>query len=277
MSLKKLASQIKKEKREQEKTIEERFIEAIDEFMTAPPTEVRKKRLAFNPSSYYKCMRAKWYELKEVPATDGKVYARSQRILGVGTALHEWIQGILMEMDRSGAGIKLIPIEEIPAYGKEGFEVIREHKSSPMEIKFLDYRFTEIFPISAMVDGALDFNNKHMLFEFKTINPSDFEFLFEPLIDHIKQGAIYALCTGVRQVMFLYMCKGTQNFKAFFVQYTDEQMEWVVNRCRTIEEYYKADELPPKEESDQCKWCAYKSLCQKDQKGVEKVAETSAV
>ena len=98
-----------------------------------------------------------------------------------------------------------------------------------------------------MIDGALEYEGYPFIFEFKTINPKDFEYLIEPLQDHIKQGAMYSLCTGIRKVMFLYLCKGTQNLKAFTVDYRDDQLQWVINKIRGVEEKVLKNELPDKE------------------------------
>lgn len=264
MSLKKLANMVKKENKERNKTIEERFIEALDKFLVSGD-EGGSQRLAFNPSSYYKCMRMVFYKLKGIKGKKKK-YPRAERILQVGTALHEWVQTqVFMRMDKDeNSPIKLLPKNELPFYGQEGVEIIEEHHAPPMEIKFVDYRWTKKYPISAMVDGALSFAGKDFLFEFKTINPEDFETLIEPLLDHIKQGALYALCTGVRRVMFLYLNKADQRWKAFFVEYNQDQIDWVVARITTIEDYVLRDELPPKEVSDHCKMCPFKDLCDAD-------------
>lgn len=271
MSLKKLAKQVKKEQKEAERSFEELFLSALDGFFVRPSERSnRPQRLAFRPSSYYKCMRQTFYFLKNVKDKK-KRYPRSERILQVGTALHEWIQtDVFMEMDKHpDSAIRLLAKEELPSWGDEGIEFIQEHQAPPMEVKFVDTRWTEVFPVSAMVDGALTFRNQNFLFEFKTINKQQFETMIEPLVDHIKQGAIYSLCTGITQVMFLYLCKDNQEFKAYLVTYGEPQLEWVKNRLVTTEDYAVRDELPPKEESDQCKWCGYKALCEKDSKGDE--------
>lgn len=265
MSLKKLAGKVKKEQKELDKPFSAHFTDAIDKYLTAPPTEEKSSRLAFRPSSYYKCTRQTYYFLRGEPSKK-KRFARSERILAVGTALHEWVQReVLMKMNlQEDSPIKLLAKEELPSFGKEGIEFIDTHDAPPMEVKFVDTRFTSVYPISAMVDGSLTMQSKNFLFEFKTINPKDFQILIEPLTDHIKQGAVYALCTGVRSVMFLYLCKGTQEWKPYLVKYTDEQLDWVVDRIQTTENYVLTGTLPPKEVSEQCRWCGYKSLCDKE-------------
>jgi CRISPR/Cas system-associated exonuclease Cas4 (RecB family) len=268
LSLKKLAQQVKKEQKDKDRTVEELFTAAIDEFImqrTEARANSKTHRKAHNPSSYYKCMRMKWYELMDYPSKR-KTTPKQQRVFDVGTITHEWVQDeVLAEMDkREDSPLRLIPYTELPAFQDEQIEFIREHNSSPIEIKFLDWRFTKLFPISAMVDGAFRFAGKDILFEFKTINSKDFEYLIEPSMDYRKQGAIYSTCLGVRFVMFLYINKDNQEWKAFLVEYTDEQHQWVKDRIQTLEMYVETKTLPPKEASDNCRWCAFKSLCDKE-------------
>jgi len=290
MSLKKIANKVKKENKANDLTITELFTATLDEFLINRETK-KSSRLAFNPSGYYKCSRLLFYKLRNVGGGTKKKFARSERILNHGTVIHEWVQReVLMEIDKKeDSKIKLIPMNELPSYGKEGIEyiphpldraiisvsdtgeskIIEQFSSTPnTEIKFIDRRWTKVFPISAMIDGAFTFMNKDMVFEFKTINPNDFTNLIEPLVDHIKQGAIYALSTGIRNVMFLYYNKGNSEWRAFLVEYTQEQLDWVVNRIQTIENMVLNLILPPKEESNNCNFCEFRSLCEKDEIGI---------
>ncbi len=260
MSLKNLAKQVRKEQKACSLTTEELFISAIDKYLVENAGH-KSLRLAFQPSSYYRCQRALFYSLTGV-SENKKVYPRGQRTLQIGTELHDWIQDMLAAIDKTKLGIKLLPVEEMPFYQAQGVEIIENHRSNPIEIKFLDKRWTEKYPVSAMIDGAFEFMNRQMIFEFKTINADDFKLLIEPLKDHVKQGAVYALCTGIYRVMFLYLNKNDSNFKAYLVEYTEEQLEWVKSRIRYIEKCLIDGSLPDKEDyGDNCKWCGYKGLC----------------
>lgn len=262
MGLSSLVKTIKKENKEKNKPIEQKFVDVIDKFIVEKALESEpSSRLAFHPSQYYKCERQTYYYLKQVQVSK-KVYPRSERKLQVGTKLHHWIQNdILIPLGNSEHSINILKAEDMPHYGKKGLTFIQEHGASPLELKFIDESYTEIFPISGMVDGAFEFMGFPMLFEFKTINPSDFEYLIEPLPDHIKQGAIYALCTGLRKIMFLYLGKGIEEFKPFCVNYNDEQLDWVVKKLTTIENYILNNVLPDKEEGIVCRFCAYSKYC----------------
>lgn len=267
MSLKNLAKQVRQDQKAASLTTEELFVSVIDKYLVDNVGH-KSFRPAFQPSSYYKCQRALFYTLKGI-AEDRKVYPRGQRTLQIGTALHDWIQNMLAAIDKTSLGIKLLPVEEIPFYRAAGVEIIKNHKSNPIEVKFIDKRWTEKYPVSAMIDGALEFMNRQVIFEFKTINTDDFKLLIEPLKDHVKQGAIYALCTGINRVMFLYLDKNTSHLKAYLVEYTEEQLEWVKKRIKYIEDCLIDNELPEKEDyGENCKWCGYKHLCEGNLKDV---------
>jgi len=170
-----------------------------------------------------------------------------------------------MEMDKlEDSPIRLIPKEELPSYGQEGFEVVTNKTAPPMEIKFLDYRYTRLFPISAQVDGALRFMSKDCIFEFKTMKSQQFQLLIEVPPEYKKQGAMYSLCTGLRYVLYLFINKDTQEFKAYLVEFDERAHEWVRSRLNTLEDYVEQGKLPPKEESQDCRYCPFKSLCEND-------------
>lgn len=272
MSLKNLAKQVKKEQAEADKPFNLQFLSEIERYLVKSRVEARAKkyakkgkRLAFQPSSYYDCQRSVWYSLMNFPAKDNPT-AISERWTEIGSVTHSWIQDeILAPMSKdSGFKISLVPKEELLVYGKDGIEFISEHGSSPVEIKFVDSRWTKKIPISAMIDGCINFGGRDFLYEFKTAKQEKYDPLIYPMKEHIKQGAIYSLCLGL-PVMFHYINKSNQQWKTFFIEYSQEQLDWVVKRINRIEDYYLRNELPPKEDSEEnCRFCAYKNFCKKD-------------
>lgn len=265
MGLKNLAKMIKLEQKEASKTTEQLFIESIDSFLVSRPARPPSKTI--NPSSFYKCKRQLYYKLLDFPQ-NAKIFARGQRILGVGTALHEYIQeDVLMQMDE----IELIPHEELLMYGAEGVEIIKEHNAPDMEVKARDYRFTKKYPLSYMVDGAFYYKNISYLFEFKTMNTKEFEYLIEPKKEHIAQGSLYALSIGIPRVMFVYMNKNTQDLKSYIITYTDDQLSWTKDRLTDLERSVLNLELPDEEECQNCRYCPYKAFCNKDEGGADTV------
>jgi CRISPR/Cas system-associated exonuclease Cas4 (RecB family) len=261
------ANLIQKEIKESNKTEGELFTDYLDRFIVDRKLKSDKEeRIAFRPSSYYKCPRQVWYFFKKFPKT-GEVEARLERVFNVGTALHVWVQmDILTELDKENKDFKLLNKKDLPVYGNPGIEFIDEHESADTEIKFLDHRFSLYYPISAMVDGAFHFNNSDYIFEFKTINPYQFKNLKEPLLEHKKQGAIYAMCLGIYKVMFLYLNKANQEWVAFSVAYDEKSFDWVKKRIFFIEKSVKDNILPEREVSHDCNYCPYKKFCDFDRK-----------
>jgi CRISPR/Cas system-associated exonuclease Cas4 (RecB family) len=248
------------------KTEGDTFTDLLDNFIGLKFNVKREGRLAFRPSSYYKCNRQVWYFLKGFPEKINMT-SKTHRILGVGTALHEWVQNnILTELNKESNNFTLLTKFEIPSFNKKGITFIDEHNSSPIEIKFLDERFTHLFPISAMVDGAFEFNNKYYIFEFKTMNSTAYSFLKKPLEDHIKQGAIYSLCLEIPNVMFLYLNKSTEDWKAFNIKYDYKSHDWVKQKLNYLENYVEQDILPEREVSKNCSYCPFKKYCDYDKK-----------
>jgi CRISPR/Cas system-associated exonuclease Cas4 (RecB family) len=272
VSLKNLAKQVKKEQAKADEPFNLQFLSEIDSYLVKSRVEARteknrKKRVAFQPSSYYHCQRNVWYFLNQFSFTDNPTPI-SERWTEIGSNTHSWIQDdILTPMSKDKRyKLSLVPKEELSVYGKDGIEFITEHQNSPIEIKFVDRRWTKEIPISAMIDGCMNFMGRDFLYEFKTAKHEKYDPLIYPMKDHIKQGAIYSLCLGGLPVMFHYIDKNTQHWKTFFIEYTQEQLDWVVRRINSIEDYYLRGELPPKEESEEnCRFCAYKKYCKKDQ------------
>lgn len=264
VSLAQLAKKIKAEIKEQEKPIGEKFISVLDDYLVRSRSIIEEESIYFiRPSLYYKCIRQIWYEMLRYPRT-GKWKAKSIRTLEIGTALHEWVQEkIFMQVDFP---ISLVPVNELVVWGQEGIEFFNEQQNKKenrpaMEIGFVDKRWTERYFIYGIVDGIIHFENRDMIFEFKTINPSDFEYLFEPLEDHKKQAALYALSLGINNIMFLYLNKGNSQWKAFHYIVTQEQKDWALNRIQLIDKYLINRILPEKEENNYCNFCAYKNIC----------------
>lgn len=260
MSLKRLEKLLKNNITEYKKTEGDLFVKTLDDFILEKASRNEKENIAFRPSQYYKCMRQIWYFLNGYKK-DSVKNPKSERILQVGTALHEWVQTkILLELNSCSSNFRVLTKDDLKVFEKEGIECIVNHSAPPTEIKFLDRRFTKYFPISAMVDGVIEFNGNIFIFEFKTINSNGFKSLTAPLKAHTKQGAIYSMCLEIPKVLFLYLNKDTQDWAAFDYEYSETQYKWVRDRLETIENYYETKIIPPREEGD-CYYCDYKNIC----------------
>ena len=261
--MKNLAKMVKEEQTVVNLKPSDMFLKDFSDFGLKFLTESgREPSKSINPSSFYKCIRAMWYKLHGFEQGRKENFRGQVRLLH-GTYVHTMVQDVLMS-NMHNNGITLLAPENLSVYYKDGIEFTREHDASEIELKFRDRRFTSEFPVSAMVDGAFEYQNLRYIFEFKTINTKDFEYLYEPLKEHVIQGALYSLCLEIPRVMFMYFDKDKDIFKVFIVQYTDTQKQWTKDRLVAVDTACASEELPDKEEGDNCKYCPYVKLCKSD-------------
>jgi CRISPR/Cas system-associated exonuclease Cas4 (RecB family) len=280
MGLKALAKSIKTEVKKQSETLPEKFLRKLDTYLVSSRQKEREKQdahsgLYIRPSSYYKCMRQTWYRMKKFPSKDNST-AKGLRTLEIGTALHEWVQrDIFMQKDFP---YPLVPADELPCFNQQGLELFTKEQNRienrpEMEIGWIDKRWTSKYFIYSIIDGALDIEHMYYLFEFKTINPDDFKYLYEPLEEHKKQATLYALSLGIDNILFLYINKANSEWKAFEYYVTEEQKEWALKRVIHLDYCLVNDILPDKEITPlpkygpnvtSCRYCSYKNICEKD-------------
>jgi hypothetical protein len=273
LSLKALAKKVIKETEEQEKSLSEKFVNVLDKFIVNSRSEdkdsnvyTERRSKYIRPSSYSKCLRSTWYSMLGFPGN--KTYkAKGLRTLEIGTALHEWVQKEIFM--RKNFPIELCDYKQIPSYGAEGIEFFTAKQNKlenrpKMEIGWIDKRWTKKYHLYSIIDGFLSFENLYMLFEFKTINPNDFKYLYQPLEENMLQASLYSLSTDIDTIMFLYINKGNSEWKPFEFRVTEQQKEWSLDRIQSMDSSLINLELPKTEPNKFCNLCPYKSLCDED-------------
>jgi CRISPR/Cas system-associated exonuclease Cas4 (RecB family) len=263
MSIKDLAKLAKQQDKDNNKSLPERFVSSLDQFIVDSRTKERKaqRQTWIRPSMFHKCMRYQWYKILNYPYSN-KSTARGERVFETGSALHEWVQTDVI--GRSDSPIEILSAKDCPNYGQEGFTIFDDNHRNLMEISFVSTKFTNKYELRGSCDGIIKFEGIPYIFEFKTIKQEDYNLLFEAKREHRMQAAVYALNFGVDEIMFLYINKNTQEWKAFPVTITLAQKEWVIERSMKLDTMLVNNELPEREESETCKWCEYAKICKKD-------------
>lgn len=259
-----LSSLAKKVKAEAKKAKPENiFLKMLDEYLeeTDKATSLRPQRKAIRPSSFGRCGRQTYYWLINDEPVASVNSARSVRILKVGTIHHEYMQDTVLQgmSEASGYDFHLINANSPELILPSGVETVTEHHSSPIEIKLLDNR--KEIPISMMVDGMFEMGNKTYIFEYKTMNANEFTKLSEPKYEHKIQGSMYAFVTGVRNVMFLYENKNTQELKPFLFEVTDAMLEAIERKIDDMIRRVAENDMPKAEPSHLCTYCAFSTIC----------------
>jgi len=267
MGLKSLAKSFKQESAELNKKPSDMFLKDFTSFVIQHSKDTRRaSSLTIKPSSFYKCYRQLWYKHNNFPEKYRATDIRGPLRLMHGTYVHNMVQDELLK-NMDGRGVGVLSYKDLVVYKESNglIEFTEDHDSSDMEVKFRDYRHTDTFPVSAMVDGVIEYDNLQYIFEFKTINTRDFNHLFQPLPNHKVQGGLYSLCLGIPRVMFMYFDKNRDDVKVFIEEYKETQLSWVRNRLRDIDRFLSSEDLAPKEEGEaNCKYCPYTKICEKD-------------
>jgi hypothetical protein len=273
MGLKDLAKAIQTEN--EVKPIEQEFLNDIDKFLvTDRAMEDRSKTENYiRPSMFYKCVREQWYKYLKAPCLENRK-AKGLRTLEIGTALHEWVQREIFM--KEGFPAKILSPKDLYSSETEDFKFFTEEQNKnenrpEMEIGFIDKRWTKKYFLYSILDGVLEYKDLLAMFEFKTINPNDFKYLYEPLSEHKMQAALYSLSLKIQHVFFLYLNKGNSEWKLFLYKVTPEQTDWCRERVITIENSLVNLKIPDregkpltKEASNKCVFCPYKKMCEVD-------------
>ncbi len=290
------------DKKEKEQSFTEKFLKEYDRIIEALNTKINNdqaisKRKVWKPSHISKCEINLYYYFLDKPANFNSVKARTWRAFGFGTAHHRWNQEEILAKVRevTDSKIELLDLNrlELP----NGTKIIE--RKDPLEqklqkallelnlseelvntavskfnaeniigIRDTEWKFfNEKYNVSGMIDGAISFETKNIIWEYKTIKPDDYKFLVEVHKKYLEQGAMYYLCLGIPYILFQYEDKGSHEFKAFEYEYKPVHSEWVIAKMERINKCIEHRVLPPKPVDDfNCKFCEYKEICIKREK-----------
>lgn len=102
--------------------------------------------------------------------------------------------------------------------------------------------------------------------EIKSEAPDSYSKLKGVKPDHVEQGHVYMACLDVPMIWFLYFNKGNQNYtntdQTYLLQFDPRLWKSLEERFEECHDYAAAQELPPKEESVKCEFCAFSWTCQ---------------
>jgi CRISPR/Cas system-associated exonuclease Cas4 (RecB family) len=246
--------------------IETAFMNKFDEFiMKKQIDEVKPDIKRHRPSGYFGCIRQKYYDLLDTPREAvGTPSGQSVRWLENGKVQHSWVQEAII-LKYQDAELRPYDITKIPSYGKELITIERDI-DEPLEVKFVDNRWTMFYPLAGKVDGVLELNGMPFILEIKTAKAEKFREVTEtgvPLDYHIWQGAAYSLALEL-PVMYLYYNKDNQDMYPILYNFSQEEYDYVINKISRLEGFIASEDLPPQEGSFMdCKDCSFKKRCWK--------------
>lgn len=97
------------------------------------------------------------------------------------------------------------------------------------------------------------------IFELKSIKQENYYNLEAPQEDHVDQVHLYMFLTNIDRSIVLYENKNTQSIKEFIVEFSQERLDAVLNKIRSIQNYVKnyetTKELPSPCNKSYCVAC----------------------
>ena len=240
---------------------EESLLYELDKVIAETEISGRQKKPSsrhYKPSSL-NCLRMMWFYKKG--AEKDKIQTRTSAEVGVlesGTDRHLRIQNWLLKLTEKKDNWKYWDVSEyVNKFKPKG--VIVKHKFGNETLCY-----NEIYDLSFMCDGLLEYKGKFYILEIKTENA--FKWFKRKSADekHLYQGTCYSLSFGIDEVIYLYECRDDCKKKAFLVKIDKAKKEKLISQIENCEYYLYKNKVPSvKKELSICKWCEYQTVCEK--------------
>jgi len=203
------------------------------------------------------CERKIVYSILGTKRTQGHISAIWRKRFAMGHAVHQMLQRNFHQMARESNG--LLTFQD---------EIVISPRTSQMAAKWEIYSSCDgVFGFKDTADGL---TVAQLGLEIKTMNPSEFEKLQKPKPEHIEQAHVYMACLDIPIMWFLYWDKGHQNTTGtnnpnFLVKFNPKVWTELEARFDRVHTLAALNQLPERQESLICEFCAFADTCQPTQ------------
>lgn len=202
----------------------------------------------WHPSAIGMCRRRNVYERTGTPGIK-TVSAKSADIFALGHSIHDRIQGVLKDMEKSlqESGIQFRFRAEVP--------------TPPDDALLNDLN------IAGTCDGLLEVWipgkwELRAVIEIKSIRDEGWKQLVGPLRSHRLQANLYAYRFDRPIIYYWYYNKNNSTPRVYTESFDPEAFEEAIRIYAELEEYVERNELPEREESYMfCGECPYRKTC----------------
>lgn len=218
---------------------------------------VRPSSTHYRPSAL-NCNRMIYFDKIQAPKDLVPRDYNDVRITETGTSSHEQIQYYVSKMKECGYDCEWIDVAEY----------VKENNLDNLEIKskkeFETKLYDKVHDISFLCDGVIKYKGEYFILEIKT--EIDNKGLKRDSADekHKFQSICYALCLGIRKVMWLYEERNFCTPKSFITEVTDQEITDMLLKFEIVETAVKNLVPPPRPDTHKhCMYCSYKNECKK--------------
>jgi len=121
----------------------------------------------------------------------------------------------------------------------------------------------DAYNMSFMCDGLILFRSTLYVLEVKTELARKWHLRTQPAQKAVVQGACYALCLGVPDILYVYENRDTLQKKVFTLHVTDEMTKTLVlDVMEEVNRALETQEPPPRTvDTAECKYCMFSHTC----------------
>lgn len=220
------------------------------EHVLSTPRETEARQGYFHPSAIGACARRNVYEFTRADVGGGHEF-EDQETYDMGHAVHDIVQTKLE---------KAAPMMRARGWAYTFIREIPFDKTT--DLLFLDYG------LGGTTDGVLEVTSpdgvsQRILVEIKSINQDNFDKLKAAKPDHIEQAMIYAKRFDCPIICVLYYNKNKSKMKVYYYAFSQDVLNFVLERVSGWLQHVFAGTLPDREEDwYMCPRCEYREICE---------------
>lgn len=225
-----------------------------DQYIADDPGNAHERRPGIHASEVSGCKRKIVYNLLAYEKR-GQISKNWRQRFAVGHAIHEMIQKDFYGMAKKSGGSLLYHAER---------DIIIAPERQEMAAKW---------HITSSTDGVFSFIDEpggpitlRVGVEIKTEAADGFEKLKAPKPEHVDQAHVYMACLDVPVFWLLYINKNNQNNTGsdgpFLIKFDPARWARLEAKFQECHDFAWKGELPDREESMVCQFCAYSYTCQ---------------
>lgn len=211
---------------------------------------------AYKPSGIAGCKRSLYFQMIGAQPDEQSNGVNLIGICESGTDRHEVIQDYIQQMAKHTGQCKWINVADyLHSQGVTDPQVVSQVGN---ETKLFSKKYNMRF----MCDGLVNYKGEYYIIEIKTESTHKYNSHDQPHPDHKLQACCYAMCIGVKKVIFIYENRDNCSKKGYLYEVPQQTIDNIESIIQYVDDCVRLNVLPPKE--PKCTYCKYKTICAKE-------------
>ena len=211
---------------------------------------------AYKPSGIAGCKRSLYYQMIGAQPDEQSSGVNLVGLCESGTDRHEMIQDYIQQMSKYTGHCEWLNVANyLHSQGITDPEVVSQVGN---ETKLFSKKYNMRF----MCDGLVKYKGEYYIIEIKTESTHKYNSHDQPHQEHKLQAACYAMCIGVKKVIFIYENRDNCSKKGYLYEVSQQTIDNIEDIIQYVDDCVRLNVLPPKE--PKCTYCKYRTICAKE-------------